>query len=170
VEFAELIRRRYSVRSYHGTPIPDDVLERVLDAFVLAPTAANRQPFGLIVTETGGREQELRRVYDTDWFAAQPPIIVCACSIPRIAWRRRDRKNYADVDVAIAMDHLVLAATNEGLGTCWIGAFDPIAAREAFGLPDGVDPIAMTPLGYPADTAPAKRRKPKAELIHRGRW
>lgn len=170
MQFTELIRRRYSVRSYHGTPIPGEVLERVLDAFVIAPTAANRQPFGLIVIDTQGREQELRRVYDAEWFANEPPVIVCACSIPQVAWRRRDGKDYADVDVAIAMDHLILAATDEGLGTCWIGAFDPVAARDVFGLPDGVEPIAMTPLGYPADTAPAKLRKPKEELIHRGRW
>ena len=79
-------------------------------------------------------------------------------------------KHYADVDVTIAMDHLILAATNEGLGTCWIGAFDPVAAREVFGLPQGVEPIAMTPLGYPADEMPAKLRKPKEQLIHWERW
>ncbi len=170
MEFRELVRRRYSVRSYRSVPVPDEVLERVLDAFVLAPTAANRQPFGLIVMETQGHEQELRRVYNAEWFAQEPPLVVCACAIPQEAWRRRDGKNYADVDVAIAMDHLILAATDEGLGTCWIGAFDPVAARDVFGLPEGVEPIVMTPLGYPADTAPAKRRKAKEQLIHRRRW
>ena len=170
MQFNELIRRRYSVRSYHSTPIPDDVLERVLDAFVLAPTAANRQSFGLVVFETEGHAQELRRVYNAEWFAEQPPIVVCACSIPEGSWRRRDGKNYADVDVTIAIDHLILAATDEGLGTCWIGAFDPVAARQVLGLPEGVEPIAMTPLGYAVDTASEKLRRPKEQLIHRGRW
>ncbi|HHX45233.1 MAG TPA: nitroreductase [Chloroflexi bacterium] len=170
MQFDDVIRQRYSVRSYRGTPIPDDVLQRVLDAFVLAPTAANRQPIGLVVIKTEGREQELHRVYNAEWFARQPPLVVCACAVPEAAWRRRDGKHYADVDVTIAMDHLILAATNEGLGTCWIGAFDPVAAREVFGLPQGVEPIAMTPLGYPADEMPAKLRKPKEQLIHWERW
>jgi len=74
------------------------------------------------------------------------------------------------VDVTIAMDHLILAATAEGLGTCWIGAFDPVAAREVLGLPAGVEPIAFTPLGYPADSPQPKRRKKLEQIIHLERW
>jgi len=73
----------------------------------------------------------------------QAPIIVCGCAIPSKAWVRRDAR-YADVDVAIAMDHLILAATELGLGTCWIGAFDPVAARQVLGLPSDVEPIVFT--------------------------
>jgi len=72
--------------------------------------------------------------------------------------------------VAIAMDHLILAATNEGLGTCWIGAFDPDAAREVLGLPEGVEPVAFSPLGYPADTPGPKRRKGLDQIVHQERW
>ena len=78
-------------------------------------------------------------------------MIICGCAIPNKAWVRSDGKNYSDVDVAIAMDHLVLAATDVGLGSCWIAAFDPASAREVLGLPDSVEPIAFTPLGYAAD-------------------
>jgi len=170
MDFAQVIRQRYSVRAYQKREIPEDVLQRVIDSFALAPTAANRQPFGLVIIHTAGREQELARIYKADWFAKQPPIVVCVCAIPSQAWVRRDGKNYADVDVAIAMDHLILAATAEGLGTCWIGAFDPAAAKEVLGLPDGVEPIVFTPLGYPADTAPAKRRKKVDDLVHLERW
>lgn len=171
MEFADVIAGRYSVRDYRRTEVPEDVLDRVLRAFVLAPTAANRQALGLVVVRTAGREEDLRRIYRADWFASQPPLIVAACAVTDECWvRRSDGKSYADVDVAIAMDHLILAATNEGLGTCWIGAFDPQAAREVLALPDKVEPIALTPLGYPADSAPAKRRKPPEQLIHRERW
>jgi len=170
MEFRQVIASRYSVRAYREVDIPEDVLQRVLEAFVLAPTAANRQAMGLVVVHTKGREQALRSIYAADWFAKQPPIVVAACAVPAASWVRKDGKCYADVDVAIAMDHLILAATDEGLGTCWIGAFDPVAAREVFALPEGVEPIVMTPLGYPADTAPAKLRKPKEQLIHRERW
>ncbi|MBC7236325.1 MAG: nitroreductase family protein [Chloroflexi bacterium] len=170
MEFNELIRKRYSVRAYQSREIDDETLERVLEAFRLAPTAANRQPFGLVVARTAGRERELRRVYNADWFASQPPIVLCACVERGRCWVRRDGKNYGDVDVAIAMDHLILAATNEGLGTCWIGAFDPVAAREVFALPEGVEPVVMTPLGYPADTPGPKLRKELEQLVHRERW
>ena len=170
MEFTRLIRERYSVRAYTKREIPPDVLERVLDAFILAPTAANRQPFGLVVIETEGREEELRRVYRNDWFAQQPPLVVCVCTTPDTAWTRRDGKNYSDVDAAIAMDHLILAAANEGLGTCWIGAFDPVAAKSVLDLPEGVEPIAFTPLGYPADTAGPKRRRALEKLVHYDRW
>jgi len=170
VEFSELIKQRYSVRAYKPDPVPDESLQQVLEAARLAPTAANRQPFQLIVIHTAGREAELKRIYKKDWFV-QPPLVICACGVPGRGWtRREDGKNYTDVDVAIVMDHLILAAADQGLGTCWIGAFDPDAAREVLGLPDDVEPIAFTPLGYPADQLGAKKRKPLDELVRQERW
>jgi nitroreductase len=97
-------------------------------------------------------------------------MVVCACGIPGKNWVRKDGKNYNDVDVAIVMDHLILAATDEGLGTCWIGAFNPGAAKEVLGLPEGVEPIAFTPLGYAADRPPVKKRKPLPELVRYEKW
>jgi len=169
VEFTELIARRYSVRAYKPDPVEEEKLQQVLEAARLAPTAANRQPFRLIVIHTSGREAELKRIYDRDWFV-QAPLVICACAVPAEGWVRRDGKRYTDVDVAIVMDHLVLAATNVGLGTCWIAAFDPDAAREVLGLPDDVEPIALTPLGYPADSPRPKERKPLSELVKYERW
>jgi nitroreductase len=81
-----------------------------------------------------------------------------------------DGKVYTDVDAAIAMDHLILAATDQGLGTCWIAAFDPAAAREVLGLPEGVEPIAFTPLGYAADQPRSKQRKPRSDLVRHEGW
>ncbi len=169
MKFAELIKKRYSVRAYKPDPVEEDKLQRVLEAVRLAPTAANRQAFQIIVIHTAGREAELRRIYGRDWFV-QAPLVICACGIPAQNWVRSDGKNYNDVDVTIAMDHLILAATDAGLGTCWIGAFDPVAAREVLGLPDGVEPIAFTPLGYPADQPRPKKRKALSELVRYERW
>lgn len=170
MEFSELIQKRYSVRAYRPDPVPEDALQRVLEAARLAPTAANRQPFQLIVIHTAGREAELKRIYKQDWFV-QPPLVIGICGVPAQGWTRKyDGKNYTDVDAAIVMDHLILAAANEGLGTCWIGAFDPTAAREVLGLPEGVEPIAFTPLGYPADRPGEKKRKSLAELVRYERW
>jgi nitroreductase len=164
MEFTELIRSRYSVRAYKPDPVEKDKLERVLEAARLAPTAANRQPFQLIVIPTSGWEAELRRVYTRKWFVGAP-LVICACALPAQGWVRMDGKPYVDVDVAIAMDHLILAATDLGLGTCWIAAFDPAAAREVLDLPDGVEPIAFTPLGYPADQPGRKQRKGLSDLV-----
>jgi nitroreductase len=170
MEFSELIKKRYSVRAYKPDPVEEEKLEQVLDAARLAPTAANRQPFQLIVIRTEGREAELKRIYGRDWFV-QPPLVICACGLLERGWvRRDDGKSYVDVDVAIAMDHLILEAANLGLGTCWIAAFNPEAAREVLGLPDDVEPIAFTPLGYAADELGEKKRKPLAELVRHERY
>jgi nitroreductase len=169
MEFSELIEKRYSVRAYKPHPVDDERLHQVLQAARLAPTAANRQPFQLIVIHTEGREAELKRIYNRDWFV-QAPLVICACGVPAQGWVRRDGKSYCDVDVAIAMDHLILAAADAGLGTCWIGAFDPDAAREVLGLPDDVEPVAFTPLGYPADRLSPKKRKPLSELVRYENW
>jgi nitroreductase len=170
MEFSELIASRYSVRAYQSRPVDDETLQAVLSAFILAPTAANRQPLGLVVIKTEGREEALKRIYPADWFAKQSPYVVCLCTTPDKAWTRKDGKNYADVDAAIAFDHLVLAATDRGLGTCWIGAFDRQAAIEELGLPEGVEPVLCSPLGYPADSPRPKLRKKAADLIHYERW
>lgn len=169
MEFSNLIKERYSVRAFRPDTVEQEKLEKVLEAARLAPTAANRQPFQLIVIQTQGREEELRTVYDKAWFV-EPPLVLCACGLPEEGWTRRDGKSYVDVDVAIVMDHLILAAANEGLGTCWVGAFDPTAARRVLGLPTNVEPIAFTPLGYPADEPRPKKRKPIQELVRYGRW
>ncbi len=167
--FKELINKRYSVRAYKPDPVEDEKLQEVLNAARVAPTAANRQPIQFIVVHTKGREAEVKRIYRADWFS-KVPLFICACAIPAQAWSRSDNKNYAEVDVTIAMDHLILTATELGLGTCWIAAFDPAAAREILGLPKGVEPIAITPLGYPADQPGAKKRKSLSELVRYERW
>ena len=169
MDFTELIARRYSVRAYKSDPVEEDKLKQVLDAARLAPTAANHQPFQFIVVRTADRQDELKRIYKAGWFS-QAPIVICACAVPDRAWSRMDNKNYGEVDVTIAMDHLILAATELGLGTCWIAAFDPVAARQVLGLPEDVEPVAFTPLGYPADKPKAKQRKPLSELVRHDRW
>jgi len=170
VKFSELVTKRYSVRAYKPDPVEDEKLQQVLEAARMAPTAANRQPFQIILIHTAGREAELSRIYGRDWFT-QAPLVICACGIPSQGWTRSgDGKSYTDVDVAIVVDHLTLAATDVGLGTCWIAAFDPVAAREVLGLPDGVEPIAFTPLGYPADQLGPKKRKALSELVRYEGW
>ena len=172
--FLDLAKRRHSVRAYRPDPVPDELLATVLEAGRLAPTASNKQPFRIIVVQTRGREAELRRIYDRDWFV-QAPLILCVCAVPSEAWRRTmyDGRSHADVDSSIVMDHLVLAAADLGLGTCWIAAFDPAAAREVLAIPDQGEPMLFTPLGYAADSSPSPRhaeRRPLDELVRYERW
>jgi len=169
MDFRELIAARYSVRAYRPDPVEEEKLQAVLEAARLAPTAANRQPFYVIVIHTAGREEELGRIYAAPWFT-QAPLVLAVCTVPSQAWTRRDGRNYGDVDAAIVMDHIVLAATELGLGTCWIAAFDPQAARAVLGLPEGIEPIVFTPLGYPADRPRPKKRKDLTELVRYERW
>ena len=157
MEYLELIRQRYSVRAYKPDPVPDELLAQVLEAGRLAPTAANKQPFRIIVIHTKGREAELRRIYHRDWFT-QAPLILCVCTVRAEAWKRTmyDGKSHADVDATIVMDHLVLAAADLGLGTCWIAAFDPAAARGGARRAGGGRAGALHAAGFPGRSGEAE--------------
>jgi len=166
MHFQELIRQRYSVRAYRPEPVSEEALGRVLEAGRLAPTAANRQPFRIVVLHGAGRQDALGRLYARDWFL-QAPVVLCVCGVPSEAWVRRDGRSHLDIDAAIVMDHLILAATEEGLGTCWIANFDTDAAREVFELRPGEVPLLLTTLGHAADRPGPKERKSLSELV---RW
>jgi nitroreductase len=169
MSFLELATKRYSVRAYKSTSVEDEKLNQVLEAARLAPTAANRQPFRLIVITTKGKEAELGRIYGRPFFV-QPPLVICICSVPSESWVRMDGRKYCDVDAAIVMDHITLAATDLGLGTCWIGAFDPKAVHEVLRIPDNVEPIAFTPLGYSDELPRDKKRKDISEIVRYEHW
>ena len=167
MEFMKLIRSRYSVRAYKPIPVEEEKLRQILEAARLAPTGANRQSFQLIVIHTAGREAELSIIYNRPWFV-QAPIITRACAVVTPGQPFREGGNYRDV--AIVMDHLILAATSLGLGTCWIGAFHPDAARDILGLPEEARPIIFATIGYADDKLRPKARKPIEELVRYEHW
>lgn len=167
MDFLELAKKRYSVRAYKSTPVEDEKLKEMLEAARMAPTGANRQSFQLIVIHTKDREEELRPIYNKDWFV-QAPIIICACATTSPGQSYDEGRSYGNV--AIVMDHLILAATNLGLGTCWIGAFNPDAARGILGLPKDVKPIVFATVGYSDDEPRPKVRKSIDELIRYEHW
>ena len=98
-------------------------------------------------------------------FFTQAPLVLGVYADTNAAWVRKDGKLYADVDAAIVMDHIILAATALGLGTCWVGAFDAQAARGAVSFGEGFEPVAFTPLGYPASAAPERQRKALDDIV-----
>ncbi|ODS34410.1 MAG: putative nitroreductase [Candidatus Scalindua rubra] len=164
MELYEVLNKRRSIRAYKPTPVEDDKLRRILDAARLAPSAANRQPISFIVVKDNNIKQKLKDAYLRNGFL-QRPIIICACGLPDKAWKRGDGKTYVDVDVTIAMDHLILAATAEGLGTCWIAAFKPKVIKEVLNIPNNIEPLVLTPLGYPEVIPEPTYRKPLEEII-----
>ncbi len=168
--FYELANKRYSVRSYKSKPVEEEKLAMILDAARLAPTAGNRQPFQVIVIHTEGKQEELLKIYPQSWFV-KAPIILCVCGIPDIAWKRKfDNKQYYQVDAAIVMDYMILAATDLGLGTCFVAAFYPEVAKEILSIPDNIEPILFTSLGYADDSPDIKERKSLDELIRYEKW
>ena len=171
MDFEKLIQMRYSCRHYSNNVVEDNLLAKILEAARLAPTAANRQPFQVIVIKTQDKEEDLLKIYPKDWFV-QPPLILCVCCQSDIGWLRKkyDQQSYAVVDAAIVVDHITLQAADLGLGTCWIGDFNPQVAREFLSLPAEVQPVAFTPLGYPLDQPAPKRRKDLKDLVRYDTW
>lgn len=169
MSFLDLVNSRFSVRQYEKTTVPDDKLTMVLEAGRLAPSAANRQPCRFVVVTDPQQRKALGDAYPREWFWTAPVIIVL-CVDKHKAWVRADGKSYADVDGAIAMDHMTLCAADLGLGTCWIAAFDPVKVRQSLGIPDAFEPLAMTPLGYSGEPVRAKSRKPLREVVNYNRF
>jgi len=169
MDFQELIRVRRSVRGYKADPVAEDVLYRILGAGRVAPTAANLQPVQIIVVTDAAIRARMKEAYARDWFHTAPVILV-GCAEPGKAWKRADGFNAVEIDLAIVMDHIILAAAEEGLGTCWVCNFDEPRAKEILGVPAEVRVLAMTPLGYP-DAAPRPfARKRLEDLIRREHW
>ena len=150
MEFYDLIQHRESIRDYDPQrPVPDEVLKRILNTGRLAPSAGNRQPWEFIVVSSTEMLEKVRPCYQGDWFHDAPHILIIKGS-RNDAWvRRYDGYNALETDLTIAMDHLILAAANEGVGTCWIAAFDPGILYPALEMKDDEEIFAITPLGYP---------------------
>jgi nitroreductase len=166
MKFDDLIASRYSVRSFTDQKVNRNAILSILEAAHLAPSAANYQPWHFIVVSEPENLAKLHEVYPRNWFKEAPACIV-VCSDHSLSWKRKsDGKDFADVDAAIAIDHLVLKATELGLGTCWVCNFDAEMTRKKLQLPNHIEPIALIPLGYTTSEAPAKSRKPLSEIIH----
>jgi nitroreductase len=163
--FSELIRLRRSIRNYKSDPVSEELLNRILDAGRLAPSACNYQPWHFIVKKGKEQVSALAAAYDRPWFLAAPAVII-VCVDRSCSWKRNDDKDFGDIDAAIAMDHMILQATELGLGTCWIGAFNKDELIKVIDLPDNMEPVIMTPLGFPAKIPEAKPRKQMNEICN----
>ncbi|MFQ5561547.1 MAG: nitroreductase family protein [Nitrospinota bacterium] len=172
-DFYEILNSRASVRTYTDKRIEDEKLDRLLETLRRSQSAANSQPWHFIVLKKDGREVFDEAVLYKEGFKSAPVIIV-ACQEPAAAWvRKTDKVNYAVVDVTIAVTDMVAAATAEGLGTCWIAAFDPDKVVALLQIPEGIEPVGLITLGYPEKAIGVVEkpdRKKITDIIHFGRW
>jgi nitroreductase len=169
MEFYNLISSRESVRNYDPyQPVPVEILERILDAGRLAPSACNIQPYKFLVISSPEKLEKVRACYNREWFKEAPHILIII-GLQDQAWKRSyDGYNSVETDVAIALTHIILAAENEGVGTCWIAAYNPVILREALNLNENQLIFGITPLGYPKPgfiKAPNKKRKPLGDIV-----
>jgi nitroreductase len=150
MEFSEVIRSRESIRNYdQGRPVETDKLTRILEAGRIAPSAANRQPWQFWLISSPAMLSVIRACYHRDWYKNAPHVLVVVGKKNEAWVRNADGHNAIETDLAIAMTHLILAAENEGVGTCWIANFDPEVLRKALDLKEDQVVFGITPLGYP---------------------
>jgi nitroreductase len=167
----EAMRTRTSVRGYRNDPVADETLKCVLDAARIAPSGKNGQPWTFIVI----RDPEIRRrlvpACKGQSFIAEAPIVIAACGREELAYQKMGGYwNSLPVDIGISFAHLMLAASAEGLGTCWIGAFMEEEVRAILDVPPDVKIVALTPLGYPKGDRVTRPRKPLEEILMYERW
>jgi len=164
MDFTRVISGRESIRNYDPTkPVDKAVLERILDAGRIAPSAANRQPWRFLLIQSRDVLSQVRRSYQKPWFQDAPQVLVVVGRTGE-AWTRQDGWSSIETDLAIAMDHMVLAAENEGVGTCWIAAFDSTVLRSTLSLTADDRVYAMTPLGYPRPGFAKKGKRERKAL------
>ena len=154
MEFEQLIRERYSVRSYKPEHLPKEAIDVFLAAGHVAPTGCNKQPQRILVLNT---EESLARLQGCTKCRFGAPCAMIVCHNKEESWKRPYDGAWASpVDAAIVTTHRMLAARNIGVGSCWVMHFDPFTLREAFAIPEAFEPLAILLLGYPAEDAAPK--------------
>jgi nitroreductase len=169
VDVIEAIRRRRSIRSYKDQPVEDEKLRAVLEAGRLAPSARNLQEWRYIVVRDPKRRAKLAEAANGQAFIGQAPVVLVACAKTDGRTMSCGERAYP-IDVAISLDHMSLKAVEEGLGSCWIGAFDAQAVRKLLGVPEEVRVVELMPLGYPAEAPSARSRLAFDEIVMQEQW
>jgi nitroreductase len=166
----DAVRARRSVRGYSSTPVPKEKLDRILESGRLAPSAMNLQPWHFIVVEDADKREEMSKARYAK-FLKEAPVVIVGCGD-----KKSSPKWYA-VDTTIALQNMVLTATSEELGTCWIGSFDEEVIRRLLKIPTHLAIVALLSLGYPrkkldlaAAFVRAGNRKSMEEIVSEGEY
>lgn len=173
MEIPEIIRNRRSIRAFSKRELPQEAIEVLVKAACMAPSAGNLQPWEFIAVRNPETKRRLADAAYGQSFIAEAPLVFLVCAVPgRSSWRygKRGSDLYCIQDTAAAIENLLLTATANGLGGCWVGAFDEERAAKAVGAPEGVRPISIIPIGYPAETPSAPPRRAVSEVLHLERY
>jgi nitroreductase len=162
----DIIRKRRSIRSYKPDKIKETDLNYVLEAFRKAPSAKNLQAWKLVIVKDKKKINDLAIACNNQDFLTEAPILIVACAKENEAFELMGGyMNSYPIDIGIALEQLMLAATEKGLGTCWIGAFKEKLVKDLLDIPEGVRVVALTPLGIPAEEGEIKGRKSISEIV-----
>lgn len=164
MNFLELVKRRYSCRAYKSFGVEREKLDYILECVRFAPSAVNKQPWRFRIVSKDDDKARLQQCYNRDWFKTAPMYVI-ASILHDEEWVRSDGKHHGDIDIAIAVEHLCLAATEQGLATCWVCNFDADKCKQLFVIADNEEPAVLIPIGYPADELKEKKRKAVEEIV-----
>lgn len=165
----EAIKGRRSIRAFRETDVPQETVEKLIEAARWAPSAGNIQPWEFIVVRNPETKRRLAEAALGQSFVEEAPVVIVVCADEERSARgygTRGRTLYCIQDTAAAIQNIHLAAYALGLGTCWVGAFREDEARRILEIPDGVRPVAIIPIGFPAESLPPRSRRPLKQIIH----
>ena len=164
MDFLELVRNRYSCRTYKALSVEKEKLDYIMECVRLAPSAVNRQPWHFRIVSNEEEKAKMQQCYNREWFKTAPLYVIASVRHDE-EWVRADGKHHGDIDVAIAVEHLCLAATEQELATCWVCNFDTVLCKELFGLSEDEEPTVIIPIGYADDEPKEKMRKAIHEIV-----
>jgi nitroreductase len=169
MDVSEAIRKRRSIRKYLARKVENDKIERILEAGRLAPSARNLQEWKFVVVRDDGRRRRLAEAAKGQTFVGEAPVVIAACATVTDYVMTCGQLTYP-IDLAIAVEHMVLQAEAEGLGTCWIGAFYEEEVKKVLNIPPEVRVVALLPLGYPDESPFSRPRKKMEEIVAFETW
>ncbi len=166
MDFQNLALTRYSCRNFKADVLSRETILSIIETASLAPSAVNKQPWQVTIFNNPERIKALSACYSRDWFKTAPAVLLVCANLHESWVRQSDSKNHAEIDAAIFIDHLTLAAADKGIGTCWVCNFDVKELVSQLNLPENIVPVALIPMGYPANEGiPEKKRKNINEFI-----
>ncbi len=169
----EAIKGRRSIRAFQDKDVPDQLVNRIIEAAQDAPSAGNLQARDFIIIRDKKIKRQLSEAAWGQYFIEEAPVVIVVCANGNRSERRyglRGRNLYCLMDAAAAVQNLMLAAYALGLGTCWVGAFQDEKVMEILDIPEGIKPIAIIPVGYPGENPPSPSRLPLEQVVYREKY
>ena len=164
MDFLSLTKQRYSCRDYRPDLVEPQKIDYIMECVRMSPSAVNHQPWRFRIITDDENRRKLSQCYSREWFASAP-LYVIASVLHDEEWVRADGKHHGNIDIAIAVEHLCLAATEQGLATCWVCNFDAALCHSLFNLVDNEEPAVLIPIGYAADELKEKKRKDIGDIV-----